>query len=141
VVHASIDQDLLLVDRVLAHIQRIGEPEDLGLTGRMRPGGHLDDDFGSELFPGVDVHRIVEFVGARWRLLVRNHVEHPGELEVAAYHAAHDHVRELRRERRQDRELGHVFLGRAGDHELAERVLVRQRGGGLGPPHRRAQEA
>src|SRR6185369_15777126 len=61
-------------------------------------------------------------------------LEHARELDVAADHGAHDHVFQVRRERRQDRDAWQLVLLVPGDQELAERGLVgwgcgRRRGG------------
>src|SRR5690606_24398923 len=52
-------------------------------------------------------------------------VEHAGQLEVAAHHAAYDDVLEIGRKGRQDGDLGDLLLDHARDHELTQHAFVR----------------
>jgi hypothetical protein len=119
-----VDGEFLLVDGILADIQKVGETENLHVLLALGAGRHLDDGFGTELLPRVDVDRIVEGVHALRRILIPDDVEHPREREVVTDDGAHHHVFEIRRERREDRDAGKLFLLVPGDDQLAELCFV-----------------
>src|SRR5690606_40789808 len=73
---ALVDDDRLLINWLLAHVQKVRDAEHLDLARRLvRAGRDLHDGFGAELLPGGDVDRVVEAVEAGRRLAVRDHLE------------------------------------------------------------------
>ena len=130
-----VDGELLLVNGLFADVQKVRDAEDLDFFA-LGARGDLDDGFGAELFPRVDVDGVVEGIHAGRRVGVLDDVEHAGELDVVAHDGAHDHVFEIGRERGEDGDAREFFDLVAGDDELTERAsrsgLAAGRGRGRG---------